>query len=423
MQELSESRSKLTWDNAAYLSPLTAKALGVKDGNVVGIQANGQTIEVPAIILPGQPTGSVAVAVGYGRTRAGVVGGLIADDIVVGHDVNPIRSLASPFFATGAQVNNTGRDYPLSTTIDHWAIDHSGMEEREDRSDMFVREMSLPEFEKDPDHVKHMDHHPPLKSLFDDAVYEGPRWALSIDLSRCTGCNACLVACQSENNVPVVGKEQVARGREMAWIRIDRYFRTDGEGLGPLEAYENPKIVNEPLTCMQCENAPCEQVCPVAATVHTSDGLNAMVYNRCIGTRYCANNCPYKVRRFNYHNWNEDLKDPANKVKLMVFNPEVTVRVRGVMEKCTYCTQRIYAAKQQARIENRAMRDGDIVTACQQACPTGAIVFGNLRDEGAQVTKLHAMKRTYSMLQELQVQPRTRYMARINNPNPALEPA
>ncbi len=423
LQELSETRSKLTWDNAAYLSPATAAAIGAKDEDLISVQVNGQSVDLPVIVLPGQATGTIAVAIGYGRTRAGVVGGLATDDIKVGFDVNPIRSAKSPFFATGAQVSKKGGTYSLSTTIDHWAIDQSGMDEREDRSDMLVREMTLPEFEKDPDHIRHMDHHPPLKSLFDDAVYDGPRWALSIDLSRCTGCNACLVACQAENNVPVVGKDQVARGREMAWIRIDRYFRTDGPGSGDVAQYENPKIVNEPLTCMQCENAPCEQVCPVAATVHSSDGLNAMVYNRCIGTRYCANNCPYKVRRFNYHNWNEDLKDPANKVKLMVFNPEVTVRVRGVMEKCTYCTQRIYAAKHQARVEQRNLRDGDVVTACQQACPTNAIVFGNLRDETAQVTKLHAMKRTYSMLQELQVQPRTRYMARISNPNPALEPA
>ena len=237
---------------------------------------------------------------------------------------------------------------------------------------------------------------------------------MSIDLSVCNGCSACIVACQAENNIPVVGKKEVLNNREMAWLRIDRYFAGDKE---------NPEVSMQPLTCQHCENAPCEQVCPVGATIHSSEGLNDMVYNRCVGTRYCLNNCPYKVRRFNFLNWNKDLDEARNKVRKLLLNPEVTVRSRGVMEKCTFCVQRIQSAKIAAHNKRERVKDGEIQTACQQACPTGAIVFGDLNDQNSRVAKLHANNRSYELLGEYLTRPRNMYLARIRNPHPEMQPA
>ncbi len=266
-------------------------------------------------------------------------------------------------------------------------------------------------YQKHPNFAHNDAEHPPLKSLWQERAYEGHRWGMAIDLSKCIGCAACVVACQAENNIPVVGKAQVFKGREMHWLRVDRYFRGDPE---------NPELAYQPLPCQQCELAPCEQVCPVAATVHSQEGLNDMVYNRCVGTRYCANNCPFKVRRFNFFNFHKDLEVPAGEIAKMKYNPQVTVRSRGVMEKCTYCVQRIQAAKIAAKNTGQAIRDGHIQTACQQVCPTGAIVFGDLADQQSEVFHLQRLARAYALLAELNIRPRTVYLARIRNPHPIL---
>jgi molybdopterin-containing oxidoreductase family iron-sulfur binding subunit len=301
------------------------------------------------------------------------------------------------------------------------AIDDIGRQGTDERVPLLLREGTLAEYKKEPDFAKHVVHHPPLLSMWRDPVpYSGHKWGMAIDLSRCIGCNACVTACQAENNVAVVGRENVKRGREMLWLRVDRYYKGNAE---------NAELAWQPLPCQQCENAPCEQVCPVGATMHSSEGLNDMVYNRCIGTRYCANNCPYKVRRFNYFNYHLDVQgmtpwqateNDRQRVRAMVYNPEVTVRARGVMEKCTFCVQRIQNVKIRSKNAKRAIQDGEIKTACQQTCPTDAIVFGDINDNKAKVAALQNNERAYKLLEELNNRPRVSYLARVKNPNPEL---
>lgn len=422
LQELPEPITKVTWDNVVTVSPKTAEEIGVAQAELMEISANGQTATLPVFIQPGQAHGTLAVGLGYGRTHAGAVGGNVDEDIApVGVNVGPLRTKETMNLATGVTVNPTGQEFKLATTQDHFAIDLLGWREIGRRVEELVREGSVEEYEHHPDFAKHVVHHPPLESLWEEQEwmkesYDGHAWGMSIDLTKCTGCNACTIACQSENNIPIVGKEAVSVGREMHWIRVDRYFSGD---------MEDPRAVSQPVTCQQCETAPCESVCPVAATVHSDEGLNDMVYNRCIGTRYCGNNCPYKVRRFNYLDWRaSDHRFEAGNQELakLIFNPEVTVRNRGVMEKCTYCVQRIQNTKIEAKADRRAIGPNEIQVACQEACASNAIEFGDLNNPESNVAKAHANPRSYSMLAELNTKPRTRYLARITNPHPWLAP-
>jgi molybdopterin-containing oxidoreductase family iron-sulfur binding subunit len=393
LQELPDPLTKLVWDNPALVSPKTAETLGLRTGDVVRLDHAGRSLELPMWLLPGMGDGVVALTLGYGRSRAGRIGS------GVGFDTFTVRASQALGFNSGVALTRLGRTYPLSATQEH-----GSMEGRPVVRESTVTELrSKPAVGEKPAAGAHL-------SLFKEHTYDkGHQWGMTIDLNSCIGCNACMVACQSENNVPVVGKDQVARGREMHWLRIDRYFSGDPSG--------NAEAVVQPVPCMHCEDAPCEQVCPVAATVHDAEGLNVMVYNRCIGTRYCSNNCPYKVRHFNFFNFTNDT---PNILKLAM-NPDVTVRARGVMEKCTYCTQRINRAKIDTKLAGGQLRDGDIKTACQQACPTSAIEFGDLRDPSSRVARAKTDPRNYALLEELNTKPRTTYLAKVRNPNPALE--
>lgn len=410
LQETPDALTKLTWDNAALVSPSTARALKVEHGDQVSISRGGKQLDVPVFVLPGQAEGTIGLALGYGRTHAGHIGGFSDQGVeVIGRNAYPLQPLSNTNFTTDFSIEKIDGQYSFATTQDHFAIDTVGQDERQQRVGDLVREATVEQFAKDP-HVFHHAHHHEDVSLWQEPSYDGNAWGMAIDLNKCIGCNACVVACQAENNIPIVGREQVSRGREMHWIRVDRYFSGDPD---------DPQVATQPVACHHCENAPCEQVCPVAATVHSDEGLNDMVYNRCIGTRYCANNCPYKVRRFNFFDYNEKLEEPNRQLAQLVINPEVTVRNRGVMEKCTYCVQRIQSVKIDAKNGDRAIRDGELKTACQQACPTVAIDFGDLNAR-SRVAQRHADSRSYAMLAELNVKPRTKYLGRIRNPHPRL---
>ena len=416
LQELPKPLTKLTWDNVALVSPITARKLGLARPNyeqekkggeafvdTIELKLNGRAISkaVPAWVMPGQPDNVITIQLGYGRDRAGRVGS------GPGFNAYEIRTSDAPWSASGVEVRKTGAQYQLAATQVHFS-----MEGRD-----ILRESSLEEYLKEKDRLREELEQQKKElhelSLYQDFDYKnqglGYAWGMSIDLNSCVGCNACMIACQSENNIPIVGKEQVSRSREMHWIRVDAYFKGDEN------RPEGPFF--QPVPCMHCENAPCEPVCPVHATAHSSEGLNDMVYNRCVGTRYCSNNCPYKVRRFNFLLY-QDWETPTYQ---LMRNPDVSVRSRGVMEKCTYCVQRIQAAKIQSEIEGRPVRDGEIATACQSVCPTEAIVFGNINDPNSRVSKLKALDRDYSLLGELNTRPRTTYLSALRNPNPEIK--
>ena len=426
LQELARPVTKITWDNAALVSPRLAEKLGLTQQtvarggehgqivtNVIDISISNSKVTAAAWILPGQADDVVVLPLGYGRKNAGFTG------TNKGFSAYVVRASTALWTVTAGTevIKKTGEDYPLACTQYHFQ-----MEGRK-----ILATGTLAEYQKNPMFAHEGDEtpkNPKEMTLYKEFSYPGYAWGMAIDLNSCNGCNACVVACQSENNIPVVGKDQVMRGREMHWIRIDRYYSKldtkTGDPSGPdYDALENPETFFQPVPCQQCENAPCEQVCPVGATTHSAEGLNDMVYNRCVGTRYCSNNCPYKVRRFNFLRF-QDWETPSFK---LMRNPEVTVRSRGVMEKCTYCVQRINNARIDAEKQNRPIADGAIVTACESACPAQAIVFGNANDPNSRVAKLKAQERSYSILGELNTRPRTTYLAAVRNPNPELEKA
>jgi molybdopterin-containing oxidoreductase family iron-sulfur binding subunit len=446
LQELPKPVTKLTWDNAAFVSPATARRLGLAavpgSSNPVGViggehgestvellelRYRNRVVTAPVWVLPGHADDAVTLHLGYGRSRSGRVGGNGQEPI--GFNAYRLRTADAPWFGSGLEVSRTGLHYTLACTQMHYA-----MEGRDP-----VRHATLDAYRKDPTFARTVtvahelqreieanvpgphENTPPGPgtdrrlvplTLYPEVPYTDHRWGMSIDLAACVGCSACVVACQAENNIPVVGKKEVSRGREMHWLRIDRYFSGEPDDPGSVSTWF------QPLPCMHCENAPCELVCPVGATVHSHDGLNDMVYNRCVGTRYCSNNCPYKVRRFNFLFYSKEIYETPS-LKLLQ-NPEVTVRSRGVMEKCTYCVQRIRSAEIAAERENRPLVDGEILTACQAVCPANAIVFGDINDPASEVRRRKSEPRDYGLLAELNTRPRTTYLAAVRNPNPAI---
>ncbi|MDA0349195.1 MAG: TAT-variant-translocated molybdopterin oxidoreductase [Verrucomicrobia bacterium] len=471
LQECPDPVTKLTWDNAFLISPKLGQELGViagntlikvvsknpnahkrgkEQGHIIEVSVGGKTLRGPAHVQPGLPDSTIVVSLGYGRTVTGNVGE------GSGFNAYTLRTSTGLSSISGATAKLAGGIQELADTQEHWSMEGRAI----------IREANLDFYKEHPDFVDHMgmeSHSPPVLGLDanggnrrdtvplqklivageanrGNSAYVTPeftgthQWGMSIDLNTCTGCNACVIACQSENNIPVVGRDQVKRGREMHWIRLDRYYSA-GPGRDTNDIPANPQVSLQPMTCQHCEMAPCESVCPVNATVHDDEGLNVMAYNRCVGTRYCANNCPYKVRRFNFFDWNDREMDSVyegplgpggmDELKMMSKNPEVSVRMRGVMEKCTYCTQRIQAAKIDQKVEARnsdnvKVPDGTIKTACQQVCPAGAIVFGDVSDPESEVSKLKVSNRDYGVLGYLNTRPRTTYLAKLRNPNPLM---
>ena len=385
LQELPRPLTKLTWDNAALVAPALARRLGLANGDVVEIEHLGVRVEAPVWITPGHADGAFTVNLGYGRTHAGRVGD------IHGFDAYALRTADAPWLATGIAVRKTGKTHRFATTQHHHAM--AGRD--------LVRTTTRAAFARDPRSATE----PTPGTLYAPFEYLGYKWGMAIDLGACIGCNACTIACQAENNIPTVGKDEVARGREMHWIRVDRYYE------GPADA---PRTHFQPVPCMQCQRAPCEVVCPVEASVHDSEGINVQVYNRCVGTRFCSNNCPYKVRRFNFFQYSDETTESLKAGR----NPEVTVRMRGVMEKCNYCLQRISNARIEADKQDRRIRDGEVVTACEAACPTRAITFGDMNDPASRVNARKASPLDYALLAELNTEPRTTYTAKLRNPNP-----
>jgi molybdopterin-containing oxidoreductase family iron-sulfur binding subunit len=396
LQELPKPISKLTWDNAAMLNPATATRLGTTDGEMLRIMVDARHVDAPAWIVPGVADDVITIHLGYGRLFAGSVGDR------TGFNAYDVRTTAHPWYVVGIGVNKLGRRHLLATTQHHQRMEGRPLQ----------RTASLAEFRRDPLAAAGPRPANPAHTLMPEHVFDyeqGYKWGMSIDLTTCIGCGVCTIACQAENNIPVVGKVEVDRGREMHWIRVDRYYE------GPPE---DPEIRHQPVPCMHCEHAPCELVCPTGATQHSTEGLNQMTYNRCVGTRYCSHNCPYKVRRFNFFDYVRAATQPD--ILRMVRNPHVTVRSRGVMEKCTYCVQRIEAARIEAHKVNRTIGGDEVVPACAAACPTQAIVFGDLNQPQSKVAQLHQQPHAYGLLAELNTRPRTTYLSEIRNPNPLM---
>lgn len=442
LQEFPDPISKLTWDNAAWISPKSASKLAVENGDVIEVSVAGAKLEIPALIVPGCADNSLTIALGYGRTAAGKVGSVSAtsEKYVFGGDINsggfnayPLATSAESYIRLGAKVRAVGRNYSLAITQEHGSLEGRGGD--------LVREGTLAQYKERPKFAEKfgMDAHiPENRSLYSHPpLNDIHQWGMTVDLNTCTGCGACMVACQAENNIPIVGKRQVMDGREMHWIRADRYFASGPDAHGKFDQDVNePEMVSQPMMCQHCESAPCETVCPVNATVHSEDGLNVMAYNRCIGTRYCANNCPFKVRRFNFFDYNQrqltklrtwnlvNEKGMDDTLK-MSKNPNVTVRMRGVMEKCTFCVQRVQEAKIAAKAKGRDSADvripaNSFTSACAQSCPSEAIVFGDISNPESNVAKVRSGPRAYELLKYLNVASRVLYLARIRNPNPKM---
>jgi molybdopterin-containing oxidoreductase family iron-sulfur binding subunit len=429
LQEIPDPITKVTWDNSAQISPATARKLDVADGDIIEISLQNRSLSIPVILAPGHADGSISIQLGYGRSIVGRVGK------GTGFNAYPLRTTAQPYFAVGAKVRVTGKNYKLALTQEHGALEGRGGD--------ITREATIEEYKAEPAFAKTMGmdaHIPPNVSLYSNPpLNDIHQWGMVVDLNTCIGCSACMVACQAENNIPIVGKDQVIEGREMHWIRTDRYFASVDEN------DPEPEMISQPMMCQHCENAPCETVCPVNATVHSEDGLNVMAYNRCIGTRYCANNCPFKVRRFNFFDYNQrnvlgrekgkyftglyewnmiSPKGTEDTIKLSK-NPNVTVRMRGVMEKCTFCVQRIQEAKIATKVAARDSADVRIPTdsftsACAQACPADAITFGDIKNPESAVAKLKESERGYRLFEYLNINTRVSYLARIRNPNPKM---
>ncbi len=416
LQELPDPVTKVTWDNYAAINPNFAKELGIKENTLVEVKSGSKSIKLPVLMQPGQAMGAISVAVGYGRTNAGKAGNN------VGANIYPFVSQVNggfQYYNASIELNATGDSYELAQTQTHHTIEGRNI----------IQEKTFSEYTNHDEHASHAAHGAGHKVYDLWPAYEsnGHHWAMSIDLNACTGCSACVIACNTENNIPVVGRDEVRRRREMHWLRIDRYYTLEGADGSEItkekqyknvENYENVKVVHQPMLCQHCDHAPCETVCPVLATMHSSEGLNQMAYNRCVGTRYCANNCPYKVRRFNWFNyWNDSRFENYlhNESAYLALNPDVTTRSRGVMEKCSFCAQRIQESKLAAKMEKRVLKDGDVKVACQQGCPANAIVFGDVNDPESEVSKLLKSERTYYVLEELNVQPGIGYMKKIRN--------
>ncbi len=395
LQELPDPISSVCWDNFAALAPTTAHDLGLAEGDIIRIN---DKVEVPVLIQPGQSIGCISVALGYGRTHAGISADNRGGNAFLLSDTQSGNRLFSGAVTGWAK---TGSNHQFARTQTHFSMEGRPI----------VRESTLDAYKEDPAagnelrayHLKH------ASSLYPETEYEGHHWALMVDLNACTGCSACVIGCQSENNTPVIGKEEVRRRRIMHWMRIDRYYNGDAD---------NPQVVFQPLMCQHCDHAPCENVCPVAATTHSHEGINQMTYNRCVGTKYCINNCPYKVRRFNWFEYAKRADfntHTTTDLGRMVLNPDVTVRERGVVEKCSFCVQRIQDAKLKAKNERRKLEDGEVIPACAQACPSKALVFGDLNDKNSRVSKLIKDPRNYHLLEELHTLPSIGYLTKIRN--------